>query len=212
LLSPDPDSRTEDYEGRRIEVVDGGWRLINHAKYRAKMSEAERLEYKRRKQAEYRQRPPERGAALTDVDKCGQPWTAVDKGDTYRVQSTDSKADPESEARTAPPTALVRVDDAFESFWSAYPRKVGKGATRAWWAKHRPSATETALMVASLERQRRSSQWLRDGGRYIPNPATWLNQQRWDDDPEPDVPQLSDKSVASMRATREFLGADDDRR
>ena len=34
FLSPDHDSRTPDNEGRRIEVIEGGWRLLNHAKYR----------------------------------------------------------------------------------------------------------------------------------------------------------------------------------
>jgi len=34
FLSPDPYSRTRDFEGRRIQEVDGGWFLINHAKYR----------------------------------------------------------------------------------------------------------------------------------------------------------------------------------
>ncbi len=34
FLSPDPYSRTQDFEGRRIRQVDGGWFLINHAKYR----------------------------------------------------------------------------------------------------------------------------------------------------------------------------------
>ena len=32
--SPDPYSRTVDYEGRRIEAVDGGWILLNYLKYR----------------------------------------------------------------------------------------------------------------------------------------------------------------------------------
>lgn len=46
--SPDEYSRTQEHEGRRIEDVDGGWRLLNHAKYRAiGSSEAER-ERKRR--------------------------------------------------------------------------------------------------------------------------------------------------------------------
>lgn len=35
FLSPDPDSRTPDFEGRRLEPIDGGWRLLNHEKYRA---------------------------------------------------------------------------------------------------------------------------------------------------------------------------------
>jgi len=34
LSSPDPDSRTPDCDGRRIEVIPGGWRVINHHKYR----------------------------------------------------------------------------------------------------------------------------------------------------------------------------------
>ncbi len=35
FLAPDPHSRTKDHDGRRIEPIDGGWRLLNHAKYRA---------------------------------------------------------------------------------------------------------------------------------------------------------------------------------
>ena len=30
-----------------------------------------------------------------------------------------------------------------------------------------------------------SEQWLREGGRFIPNPSTWINQGRWDDEPLP---------------------------
>src|SRR5258708_2579143 len=42
---PDPDSRTKDFEGRRIEEVDGGWRLITYQKHRAIRDEEERKEY-----------------------------------------------------------------------------------------------------------------------------------------------------------------------
>lgn len=34
LESPDKDSRSSDYEGRRIEKIDGGWVVLNHEKYR----------------------------------------------------------------------------------------------------------------------------------------------------------------------------------
>ena len=54
LLSPDPDSRTQDFEGRRIVAVDGGWRLLNHSKYRAKMNADERREYLAEKQRQHR--------------------------------------------------------------------------------------------------------------------------------------------------------------
>lgn len=64
LMSPDPYSRTKDYEGRRISEVDGGWDILNYVKYRRMMNEEERREYKRIKQAEYRKR----GQTLTNVD------------------------------------------------------------------------------------------------------------------------------------------------
>lgn len=48
FLSPDPHSRTEDFEGRRIEKIDGGWRLLNYAKFRAMKDSEATLESKRR--------------------------------------------------------------------------------------------------------------------------------------------------------------------
>lgn len=60
LAAPDTYSRTSEHEGRRIEPIDGvGWQLLNHAKYRMKMSEDERREYNRRKQAEHRAKEKE---------------------------------------------------------------------------------------------------------------------------------------------------------
>ena len=54
LTSPDPDSRTKDFEGRRIEPIDGGWRILNYLKYRRMLNEEERREYKARWIAEKR--------------------------------------------------------------------------------------------------------------------------------------------------------------
>lgn len=47
FLSPDADSRTKEHEGRRIEEIDGGWRLLNHAKYRELRDQEARKEYQR---------------------------------------------------------------------------------------------------------------------------------------------------------------------
>jgi hypothetical protein len=54
--SPDKYSRTQEHEGRRVADADGGWILLNHAKYRDMMSTQDRREYQRVKQAEYRKR------------------------------------------------------------------------------------------------------------------------------------------------------------
>ena len=68
--------------------------------------------------------------------------------------------------------------DAFERFWSVYPRKVGKqSAKRAFERVKVPLET----LVTAVERQKCSDQWTRDNGQYIPHPTTWLNQGRWDD-------------------------------
>ena len=74
--------------------------------------------------------------------------------------------------------------DEFNTFWAACPKKVGKGAAEAAWRKLKPDATLTATILAAVERSKQSRQWLRDGGQYIPNPATWLNQRRWEDEPD----------------------------
>lgn len=68
---------------------------------------------------------------------------------------------------------------AFERFWAVYPKKVGKEAARRAFAKVR---VPTESLIAAVEAQKRSLQWGKENGRFIPNPATWLNQGRWEDD------------------------------
>lgn len=71
----------------------------------------------------------------------------------------------------------------FEGFWAAYPKKVGKDAARKAFGKRKPDQLLVDRMLAAIGTQAQSEQWLKDGGKYIPNPATWLNQGRWDDEP-----------------------------
>ncbi len=56
FLSPDPDSRTQEYEGRRIEVVEGGWRLLNYEVYRQRASAEEAREKAAARKRRQRQR------------------------------------------------------------------------------------------------------------------------------------------------------------
>ena len=68
---------------------------------------------------------------------------------------------------------------AFDRFWSAYPKKVGKEAARKAFAKVKAPID---ILIAAIEQQKTSRQWTKDNGQYIPNPATWLNQGRWEDE------------------------------
>ena len=69
----------------------------------------------------------------------------------------------------------------FDRFWAAYPRKVGKGAAERSFERIRPDAALLDGMLRAIETQRQSDTWQRG---YIPNPATWLNQRRWEDEPD----------------------------
>ena len=63
LRAPDPDSRTKEHEGRRIEDIEGGWLILNHGKYRAQAQAKEGSrapyyrEYRRRKREEAMREP-----------------------------------------------------------------------------------------------------------------------------------------------------------
>ena len=67
--------------------------------------------------------------------------------------------------------------ESFEKFWSNYPRKVGKGAAEKAWNKSLQSTEEDAI-IASLVAYKFS-----EDVNFIPHPATWLNQRRWEDAP-----------------------------
>lgn len=70
---------------------------------------------------------------------------------------------------------------AFDAFWAEYPKKVGKVAAKKAFGRAIRAASLESLLSA-VRRQKCGSQWTRDGGQYIPNPATWLNQGRWEDE------------------------------
>src|SRR5262249_52738672 len=74
--------------------------------------------------------------------------------------------------------------DDFARFWESYPRKVGKDAAWKAWLRRKPDPALGAAILEAVAKQQQSLQWQRDGGRFIPHPATWLNQGRWQDEPD----------------------------
>lgn len=86
-----------------------------------------------------------------------------------------------ADARDRPGRATT--SDGFEQFWAAYPKRVSKGAARKAWAKLKPSEQLLQAILAGIGRAKTSAQWLRDDGRFVPHPATWLNAEGWLDDP-----------------------------
>jgi len=69
----------------------------------------------------------------------------------------------------------------FDRFWSAYPKKVSKKDALKAFNKIRPTNELFEKMLSAVRDQKNSDQWKKDNGQYIPNPATWLNGDKWTD-------------------------------
>lgn len=63
-----------------------------------------------------------------------------------------------------------------------YPKKVARGDAEKAFKRLDPSAELLDVILAALGRWKQTRQWQRDGGQYIPNPTTWLNGRRWQDE------------------------------
>ena len=110
------------------------------------------------------------------------------KGDARCVTSASPREEKKREEKKKDQKILGhRHDDRdwFESkFWPTYPRKVAKASAAKAFAKINPDDALLERMLAALAVHVASEQWRRDDGRFIPHPATWLNQRRWEDEAE----------------------------
>jgi hypothetical protein len=96
------------------------------------------------------------------------------------AESTESGTESGTESLTPlPPKGACEV---FLEFWAAYPKKVGKGAAEQMWKRHVKASVHERIF-ASIARHKGSEQWRKDAGQFIPNPATWLKEHRWEDEP-----------------------------
>lgn len=90
---------------------------------------------------------------------------------------------PASDSKRKKASAKEDYDlDGFDAFYAAYPRHEGKAAALKAWNKLAPDVVLQEQMGKALEVQKQSQQWRKDGGQYIPMPATWLNGKRWEDE------------------------------
>lgn len=71
---------------------------------------------------------------------------------------------------------------AFDAFWKIYPRKTSKKVAQRAWEKLKPDEKLIKKIMEALPNHCKLEQWVKDDGRFIPHPATWLNQARWEDE------------------------------
>lgn len=74
-------------------------------------------------------------------------------------------------------------EKGFECFWELYPSKRKKPVARIAWMNMRVHSEEQyALINAAVERYKKTNQWQEENGRYIPDPDTFLQDERWTDE------------------------------
>jgi hypothetical protein len=212
--SPDKFSCSPEYEGRRIEKVDGGWRLLNYLKFRAIRNEDDRREYHRI----YMRKRRELG--VKNVKECQPSLTAVNRS---KPPSTQAEAEAEAEKNKIKTLAHSQKARMSEMVYQLYPRKIGK--------KQALKAIEKAITdlmtaenysleraVACLKERTRSFAESPAGqrGSYTPHPATWFNRGSYRDDPK--EWQVQDRTEAKhakseeakTRVYKELFGTDDE--
>ena len=127
-------------------------------------------------------RPP-KANAFSDNPKNPGLFSETQKSqEEEKEKDKDKDKDQEKDKDVTGAKAPSRARDGrFDVFWANYPRKVGKEAARKAFSRLNMTNELLSQMLSAIKQQCASPQWTKDNGQYIPNPATWLNQGRWED-------------------------------
>lgn len=154
--------------------------LIDRRRADAERKRRERAEKKAREASEHAEDRP--AGHPPDVRTQSRENQSRQKEEHSRAEGGDPPVPPATDGTGS----ASLQDQRFDQFWDAYPRKVGKADARKAWKKAKITAEIFEKIMTSIAASKESDQWQREAGRYIPNPSTWINQGRWDDElPEP---------------------------
>ena len=121
------------------------------------------------------------------------------KPTTVHVQESEESEEPKKLRK------IPESETDFDRFWDVWPKKVGKGEARRAWGKLNGSGPDILIVIEAVRWQSAQEQWHRDEGRFIPNPATWINQQRWLDEPTHVTPPKA-QEPKGWEGIREYVG------
>jgi len=198
LCLPEPNSRSVEFEGRRMMRVQGGFVVLNMMRFRNyDYTEADRQKRSREKKKE--QAAKRAAARLARLARDGHRDNTVTVTQPYTINHgpstigngpllTPSPSAPEAGGRKKsgkprPPKPDLYGDPLFVKFWDGFPLKKSKGQAWETWLKmaepDRNNAAERSADYAAAYEKAED-----DRRRYIQQPSSWLNARAYEDDPK----------------------------
>jgi hypothetical protein len=166
--------------------------ILNWRKYQSNLDkQAERSrKYRKKKRDASRPRHGQKSRGVTGVEVDVE----VEEEKTVRASHAVEPAAPRDGVSSQADVHL----QGFEEFWSLYPLKKAKQqASRAWG---RVKASEVPAIIKGVRSAIRTEQWLKDGGKYVPHAATFLNGRRWEDETSAsDLPAPTSGQMITVR-------------
>jgi len=125
---------------------------------------------------------------------------------TETETETEGKEKPKGGCGGKTKPAGAEVRDRFARFWKTYPKKRSKGQAEKVFFRIDPDEQLLATMIATIERATTSEDWLKEGGKYIPYPATWLGARGWEDEiaAPPLDGMVSEVTARNLRTLRDW--------
>lgn len=106
----------------------------------------------------------------------------ADASDSKQMQANDTT---ETETDKIKKDISSDFDSEFDDWYQAYPRHEGRGQALKAYRTARKKAGQDVLLAGANEAAQRYANSER---RFVPLPASWLNGERWLDDPLPEGP------------------------
>lgn len=137
-----------------------------------------------------------------DIEKDSNSTSSKDINKYINRTSVENEKKSTEKTEPAEPVG-AHFDERFIQFWNIYPRKVGKIDALKAWKRANINSLIFEKILGTIPKLKKSDQWTRGNGRYIPNPATWINRGGWDEE----LPEAQKGPHNDTYDTDEFFNA-----
>jgi predicted phage replisome organizer len=178
-----------------IEIIDDTITIPNWAKHQSIDKIEAKNEYQRKYMAGYRAKQEQ---IVSGSESNGK--TNCKTNSETNVSPIEDRGKNKNKNITYSPS-----DELFEEFYKLYPKHMGKENARKSWSKIEMTDELFETIKAKVVAFSKTESWTKDGGKFVPYPATWLNQRRWEDEieTEPEVEHYPTVTVYAEKTPEE---------